>query len=71
MIELWIWVGYFAVGLALFFSFWRWLALEGDGAGNNWMSFSLLFLWPVVIPFIAAIALWCLLLKCGKKVMKK
>jgi len=63
-------IGYFAIGTALFFAFWRWIALEGDEAGNNFTSLALLFIWPAAIATIGICLLICFLLDCGKKVMK-
>lgn len=63
--------GYFSVGLALFFAFWRWAAWDDDYSGNNVVSCMLLFLWPLTLLLLAFILLMCWLLDCGKKVMKK
>lgn len=69
MIALFV-VGYFAIGIALFFGFWRWVAMEGDEEGNNLMSLSLLFIWPVAIGTIGILLIIDFILGCGRKVMK-
>lgn len=64
-------IGYFIIGLVLFFSFWRWGALEGDDVGNKTMSFLFLLFWPVTIVFMVIFVAWFELVNCGKRVMKK
>ncbi len=71
MIELSVALAYLLIGLALFFSFWRWCAIEGDNAGNNIVSLMLLFLWPVTLSALAFGAFMTWLLDSGEKVMKK
>jgi hypothetical protein len=71
MIELLVVLAYFAIGIVLFFSFWRWCALEDDNTGNAVTSFMLLFFWPLTLGVLALCLAWVNLLVRGKEVMKK
>jgi len=70
MIALFV-IGYFAIGIALFFAFWRWIADGDDDGGDNFMSLMLLFLWPGAIAVVVFFTLIMGLLDLGKKVMRK
>lgn len=62
---------YLIIGVALFFAFWRFLAMEDDDFGNKFVSLMLLFFWPVTITFVVIFTIISGLLDAGKKVMKK
>lgn len=71
MIELLVVLAYFAIGLVLFFSFWRWVASDEDVVGDKIASFVVLFFWPLAVPAMAFYRLMSFLMDCGYKVMKK
>lgn len=70
MIALFV-VGYFAIGISLFFGFWRWLADGDDDSGDQFMCLMLLFLWPGTLALIGFVLSMEIVLDLGKKVMKK
>lgn len=70
MIALFV-TGYFTVGIALFFGFWRWVADGDDDGGDQVMSLMLLFFWPGALSVIVFVLLMNMILDLGKKVMKK
>lgn len=64
-------IGYFAIGAAPFFAFWRWFGVDYDDAGNTFTSLALLFIWPAAIATIGFCLLIGFMLDCGRKVMNK
>ena len=66
-----MWAGYFAIGVAGFFAFWRWFSDDNDDAGDKFAAFSILFAWPLVAVCLAFWFVMAGLLVLGKKVKKK